>query len=75
VRIWEKGATKPHVSINLPVALADLVFKSLPDDAIADLRKEGYDARTFWDRLKQTGPGEILTIDGGDGERIQVWIE
>jgi hypothetical protein len=75
VRIWEKGAPKPHVSINLPVALADLVFKSLPDDAIADLRKEGYDARSFWDKLKQTGPGEILTIDGGDGERIQVWIE
>jgi hypothetical protein len=75
VRIWEKGASKPHVSINLPVALADLVFKSLPDDAIADLRKEGYDARSFWDKLKQTGPGEILTIDGGDGERIQVWIE
>jgi hypothetical protein len=75
VRIWEKGASKPQVSINLPVALADLVFKSLPDDAIADLRKEGYDARSFWDKLKQTGPGEILTIDGGDGERIQVWIE
>ena len=41
VRIYEKGASKPQVSINLPVALADLVFKSLPDDAIADLRKRG----------------------------------
>jgi hypothetical protein len=75
VRIYEKGVSKPQVSINLPVALADLVFKSLPDDAIADLRREGYDARTFWERLKQTGPAEILTIEGEDGERIQVWIE
>jgi len=75
VRIWEKGASKPGVSINLPVALADLVFKSLPDDAVADLRKEGYDARTFWERLKKTGPAEILTVEGDDGERIQVWIE
>ena len=75
VRIYEKGASKPGVSINLPVALADLVFKSLPDDAVADLRKEGYDARTFWERLKKTGPAEILTIEGDDGERIQVWIE
>jgi hypothetical protein len=75
VRIYEKGASKPGVSINLPVALADLVFKSLPDDAVADLRKEGYDARTFWQRLKKTGPAEILTIEGDDGERIQVWIE
>lgn len=75
VRIYQKGAAKPQVSINLPVALAELVFKSLPDDAIADLKREGYDARTFWERLKQTGPAEILTIEGGDGERIQVWIE
>ena len=75
VRIYEKGVSKPQVSINLPVALADLVFKSLPDDAIADLKREGYDARTFWERLKKTGPAEILTIEGEDGERIQVWIE
>jgi hypothetical protein len=75
VRIYQKGAAKPQVSINLPVALADLVFKSLPDDAIADLKREGYDARTYWERLKQTGPAEILTIEGEDGGRIQVWIE
>jgi hypothetical protein len=75
VRIYERGESKPQVAINLPVALAELVFKALPDDAVADLRKEGYDARTFWERLKRTGPAEILTIDGGEGERIQVWIE
>jgi hypothetical protein len=75
VRIYEKGSARAKVSINLPVALADLIFKSLPDDAIADLRREGYDARTFWERLKNTGPAEILTIEGDDGERIQVWIE
>jgi len=75
VRIYEPGVSRPKVSINLPVALADLVFKSLPDDALADLRREGYDARTFWERLKKTGPAEILTIEGDRGERIQVWIE
>jgi hypothetical protein len=75
VRIYEKGVARPKVAINVPVALADLVFKSLPDDAIADLKREGYDARTFWEALKKTGPAEILTIEGEDGERIQVWIE
>jgi len=75
VRIYERGASKPQVAINLPVALADLLFKALPDDAVADLKREGYDARTFWERLKKTGPAEILTIEGNDGERIQVWIE
>ena len=75
IRIYEKGDSKPNVAINLPVALADLVFKALPDEAIADLRKEGYDARSFWQALKKTGPAEILTIEGKDGERIQVWLE
>ena len=50
-------------------------IKALPDDAVRDLKREGYDARTFWEKLKQTGPAEILTVEGDDGERIQVWIE
>jgi hypothetical protein len=75
IRIYEKGESKPDVAINLPVALADLVFKALPDEAIEDLRKEGYDARSFWQALKKTGPAEILTIEGKDGGRIQVWLE
>jgi hypothetical protein len=75
VRIWEKGAKKPQVSINVPVALAEMVFKSLPDDARSELRSKGWDADSFWERVKRTGPTEILTIEGEDGDRIQVWIE
>src|SRR5262249_12476396 len=47
VRITEKGAGHPNVSVNLPLALAEMVFKSLPDDVKADLRKKGYDADSF----------------------------
>jgi hypothetical protein len=75
IRIWEKGSDKPQVSVNLPVALAEMVFKSLPDDARNELRRKGYDADTLWTRLKKAGKAEILTIEGDDGERIQVWIE
>jgi len=75
VRLWEKGKSRPELSLNVPVALAEMVFKSLPDDARAELRKKGYDADSFWARLKKAGPAEILTIEGDDGGRIQVWIE
>ena len=75
LRIYEKGSARPGVSINMPVALAELVFKSLPDDTRLELKKKGYDAGNFWDRLKHTGPTDILTIEGDDGERMQVWIE
>jgi tetratricopeptide (TPR) repeat protein len=75
VRITEKGGTKPKVSINLPLGLAEMLFKSLPEDAKADLKREGYDPETFWVRLRQLGPSEIISIEGDDGERIQIWTE
>jgi len=75
VRIFEKGGAKPRVVVNLPVALADMVFKSLPDDARAKLRRKGYDADNFWDRVKGLGPSQIVDIEGDEGEKIQIWIE
>lgn len=75
VRIFEHGKSQPSVSINLPLALGDLIFKSLPDETRQELRKKGYDADNFWSRLKQLGATEIISIEGGDGERIQIWTE
>jgi hypothetical protein len=57
------------------MALADLVFKSLPEDTRRELRRKGYDADNFWDHLKKLGPTEIIDIRGGDGEKVQIWIE
>jgi hypothetical protein len=75
VRIYDKGGAKPKVSVNLPVALAEMVFKSLPDAARDELRRKGYDADNFWGRLRGLGPSEIVTIEGDDGERVQIWLE
>lgn len=75
LRIFERRRSEAKVSINLPIALADLVFKSLPDDAKRELRLKGYDADSFWERLKKLGPTEIIEIVGDDGERIKIWIE
>ena len=75
VRIYEKGSDRPEVSVNLPVALAEMVFKSLPDDAVRELKLKGYDAGNFWDRLKALGPTEILRIEGEKGERIEIRLE
>ena len=75
VRITEKGGTHPKVAINLPLAFAEMVFKSLPDDVKADLRKKGYDADTFWDALRKLGPSQIISIEDDEGERIQIWTE
>jgi tetratricopeptide (TPR) repeat protein len=75
VRIYDKGKATPQVSVNLPMALADLVFKSLPEETRRELRLKGYDADNFWDRLKKLGPTEIIDIRGDEGEKVQIWIE
>lgn len=75
VRVFERRGSKPTVSINLPMGLAEFAFKSLPDDAKRELKEKGYDAENFWERLKELGPTEILTVEGEDGERVQIWIE
>jgi hypothetical protein len=76
IRIFEKGAgSKAKVSINLPMGLAELLFKSLPDDVKRDLRREGYDAENFWEKLRGLGPTQIVEIEGEDGETIKIWTE
>jgi hypothetical protein len=75
VRVFEKGGTRPKVVVNLPVGLADMVFKSLPDDAKRELKLKGYDAENFWERLMRLGPTRIVDIEGDEGERIEIWME
>jgi tetratricopeptide (TPR) repeat protein len=75
VRITEKGASSPKVSVTMPFALAELVFKSLPDEALRELKTEGYDAQNFWRKLRDMGPTDVIDIEGDQGERIRIWIE
>jgi hypothetical protein len=75
VRVYEGRSNQPTVSINVPVGLAEFAFKSLPDDAKRELKDKGYDADNFWERLKELGPTEFLTVEGQDGERVQIWLE
>jgi hypothetical protein len=75
IRIYKQGQERPEVSVNLPIALADLVIKSLPEDARRELKLKGYEPENFWERLKKLGPSEILSIQGDDGERVQIWLE
>ena len=52
-----------------------MVFNSRPDEARDELREEGFDADSFWERLKRSGPTDILSVESDDGTRVEVWIE
>jgi tetratricopeptide (TPR) repeat protein len=74
VRITEGGKRK--VSVDVPLALAEIVFKSLPEDAKRELQKKGFaEPQQFWEQLMKLGPTQIIEVEGDDGEHIQIWIE
>lgn len=75
VRIFEHGRRK--VSVEVPLALAEIVLKSLPEDAKNELRKKGYgDPEHFWEQLVKLGPTQIIEVEADEeGQRIQIWIE
>lgn len=75
VRIFEQGKRK--VSVDVPLALAEIVLKSLPEDAKSELRKKGYgDPEHFWEQLVKLGPTQIIEVEADEeGQRIQIWIE
>ncbi len=75
IRVYEKGKSEPSVSINLPLALGELVAASLPEEARREMEKKGMDGPGFWQQLRESGPAKILEVDDGEGERVQIWTE
>jgi hypothetical protein len=75
LRIFEAGNSKAEVSLDLPLALAELLFKSLPEDARAELSEQGYEAESFFEQLRTQGAADLVEIRSGDGGRIRIWIE
>jgi tetratricopeptide (TPR) repeat protein len=75
VRVFGEGRREPEIAVNLPVGLAELVFKSLPEDAKRELGRRGYGEENFWERIRKLGPTQIIDIDDGEGGRVQIWTE
>jgi tetratricopeptide (TPR) repeat protein len=73
--LYDHRRSEPVLSLNLPMALADLAFGALPEEALKELKREGYDAARFLRRLRDLAPMEILKIEGRDGGRMEIWIE
>lgn len=74
LRITKRGQKEPALSINIPVALADLALGAMPEEEKAAIRKEGYDLDKIMNELAKSRES-ILKIVGDDGSIIEIWIE
>ncbi len=72
IRAWKHG--KLTLRIDIPWALADLVFGSMSEEEKTELRKEGYDLETITETLMAKG-GSITIENPEEGTVIKIWIE
>jgi tetratricopeptide (TPR) repeat protein len=72
IRVFEKNNTQAEVSLNIPLALADLALKSLSQEQKRSLQKKGYNLDEILTQL--TAKGTKIDIRDNDGV-IQIWVE
>ena len=72
IRAWKHD--KLTLKIDIPWALADLVFGSMSEEEKAELRNEGYDLETITKTLMEKG-GAITIENPEEGTVIKIWIE
>jgi hypothetical protein len=73
IRMYEKGKKTPTVSINLPLALADLAIQAIPEEEKANLKQKGYDLNRILNDLVRSK--EKLVRIEENGNVIEIWIE
>jgi hypothetical protein len=72
IRIFEKNNSDETVSLNIPLALADLALKSLSQEQKQSLQKKGHNLDEILTQLTVKG----MKIDIRDKDSvIQIWVE
>ncbi|UCC39151.1 MAG: tetratricopeptide repeat protein [Candidatus Aminicenantes bacterium] len=73
LRVNRVGKREPVFSMDIPWALADLVFGAIPENEKEVMRKEGYDIDRVADELTRFR-GKIIEIRG-NGTIIKIWVD
>jgi tetratricopeptide (TPR) repeat protein len=73
LRVYKVDKRDPVFSMDIPWALADLVFGAIPDEEKEVMRKEGYDIDRVSDELTRI-TGKIIEIRG-NGTIIKIWVD
>ena len=72
IRIFDKNKSAAEVSLNIPLALADLALKSLSQEQKRSLQKQGHNLDEIMTQLTTKG----MKIDIRDKDSvIQIWVE
>lgn len=73
IRIYEKGKKAPAVSVNIPLALADLAIQAISEEEKARMIEKGYNPERIIADLARSKEKLIRIED--EGNIIEIWIE
>jgi predicted HTH domain antitoxin len=73
IRIYEKGKKAASVSVNFPLALADLALQAMSEEDKNRIKQKGYDLDRLLDDLAKSREKLVRIED--EGNLIEIWIE
>ncbi|KPJ54302.1 hypothetical protein AMJ39_00710 [candidate division TA06 bacterium DG_24] len=72
LRVWQGGEQK--VNVNIPITLAKLAARFIPDDAKAKMGEKDIDVDELVAHIENGAQGKIVEVDDGE-DRVEVTIE
>lgn len=73
IRVYRLDTGKSRVSVNVPLALADVALRFIPAETFANT---GTDLRALLAAIRNAGPGKILeATDEDEQQRVEITIE
>jgi len=73
ILIREKGENAP-VNISLPLAFADMALRSIGEDDLQDIKKQGFNMQDILNKISQGKVGVLFEISTADAH-IKIWVD
>ncbi|MFQ5768571.1 MAG: hypothetical protein ACE5ID_11400 [Acidobacteriota bacterium] len=73
VEIFDFDENKVQLRINMPVALAEVVIRSLPPEILEEMSKEGIDIQSIFQTIREQTDGPLFEMTTQD-QRIRIWL-
>jgi hypothetical protein len=64
-----------HVNVTLPIGLLKFFKKFIPDRKLAHMEKKGIHIDEIISGIDSGSKGDLVNIEGGDHEKVRIWIE
>ena len=74
LRVRVQDGEDEKVSVNLPLSLARVALKFIPQQARGQMEEQGIDIDAILNEVTETKIGKLVEVQDGD-EHVEVWIE